>query len=47
MPAFNESMTDDQVAELVSYLRRQFAPDQPEWRDVPDAVSRIRASPAQ
>ena len=29
MPAFQDSMTDYQVPELVSYLRRQFAPDKP------------------
>jgi nicotinate dehydrogenase subunit B len=37
-------MSDDQIAELVSYLRRQFAPGQPEWRDVRVAVGRIRAA---
>ena len=28
MPAFKDSLTDGQVAELAAYLRRQFAPDQ-------------------
>ena len=28
MPAFKDSLTDGQVAELASYLRQQFAPDQ-------------------
>src|SRR4030088_489971 len=31
MPAFKDSFTDGQVAELAAYLRRQFAPDQPAW----------------
>ena len=44
MPAFKDSLSDAQVAELVSYLRRQFAPDKPEWLDLADAVGRIRAS---
>ncbi len=44
MPAFNDSMSDDQITELVSYLRRQFAPDKPAWGDVRGAVSRIKAS---
>ncbi|WP_407176161.1 molybdopterin cofactor-binding domain-containing protein [Bradyrhizobium sp. STM 3562] len=44
MPAFKDAMSDDQIAELVAYLRRQFAPDKPQWRDVRDAVSRLRAS---
>jgi len=42
MPAFKDSMTDGQVAELAAYLRRQFAPDKPAWTDIPAAVSRIR-----
>jgi nicotinate dehydrogenase subunit B len=42
MPGFKGSMTDGQVAELVSYLRRQFAPDKPAWTDIEAAVGRIR-----
>ncbi len=42
MPAFKDSMTDDQIAELVSYLRQQFAPDKPPWFDVHAAVSHAR-----
>ena len=44
MPAFKDSMNDEQITRLVSYLRRQFAPDKPEWGDVRHAISRIRAS---
>jgi nicotinate dehydrogenase subunit B len=40
MPGFKDSLSDDQVAELVSYLRRQFAPDKPPWTDVHAAVGR-------
>src|ERR1700737_3617878 len=43
MPGFKDSMTDDQLAELVSYLRRQFAPDKPPWTGVHAAVSQARA----
>src|SRR5438445_142142 len=42
MPAFRDSLTDGQVAELASYLRRQFAPDKPIWTDIQAAVGRIR-----
>jgi nicotinate dehydrogenase subunit B len=42
MPAFKDSLTDNQLAELVSYLRQQFAPDKPPWADVHAAVSRVR-----
>jgi nicotinate dehydrogenase subunit B len=42
MPAFKDSMTDDQLAELVIYLRRQFAPEKPAWTGVQAAISRIR-----
>jgi nicotinate dehydrogenase subunit B len=44
MPAFKDSMTDDQLAELVSYLRRQFAPEKPPWTGVHAAVNRARES---
>src|SRR6266849_293151 len=42
MPAFKDSMTDDQLTELVSHLRQQFAPNQPAWTGVHAAVSRVR-----
>jgi nicotinate dehydrogenase subunit B len=35
-------MTDGQLAELVTYLRRQFAPEKPDWSGVQAAVSRVR-----
>ena len=43
MPAFKDSMSDAQIAELVSFLRKQFAPDKPAWTDVASSVSRIRS----
>jgi nicotinate dehydrogenase subunit B len=42
MPAFKDSMTDQQVTELVSYLRQQFAPEKPPWTGVQAAVSEAR-----
>jgi nicotinate dehydrogenase subunit B len=42
MPAFKDSLSDGQLAELVSYLRRQFAPEKPAWTDVRVTVNRIR-----
>jgi nicotinate dehydrogenase subunit B len=42
MPAFKDSLTDGQVAELAAYLRRKFAPDKPAWIDISAAVGRIR-----
>src|SRR6478672_10289429 len=47
MPAFKDSLSDGQVAELVSYLRRQFAPAKPVWVDLPAAISRARQTPAR
>jgi nicotinate dehydrogenase subunit B len=46
MPAFKDSMTDDQVTGLVSYLRQQFAPGKPPWTGVAAAVGRARSGPA-
>ena len=42
MPAFKDSLTDGQVAELAAYLRQQFAPDKPAWTGIQAAVGRIR-----
>ena len=42
MPGFKDSMTNDQLAELVGYLRRQFAPERPAWIRVRAAVGQAR-----
>jgi nicotinate dehydrogenase subunit B len=42
MPGFKDSFSNSQLAELVGYLRQQFAPDKPAWTDLPAAVGRIR-----
>ena len=44
MPAFKDAMSDEQLAELVGYLRKQFAPDKPAWTDVGATIARIRAA---
>ncbi len=46
MPAFNDSLSDGQLAELVSYLRGQFAPGKPPWADLEAAIGRIRRDAA-
>jgi nicotinate dehydrogenase subunit B len=47
MPAFKDSLNDHQIAELVSYLRQQFAPDKPAWTEIHAAVGRVRQAPSQ
>jgi len=47
MPAFKDSLSDGQLAELVSYLRRQFAPEKPAWTGVGEAINRIRQGMAR
>jgi nicotinate dehydrogenase subunit B len=42
MPGFKDYLGDEQLAELVAYLRKQFASDKPAWTDVSDAIGRIR-----
>lgn len=44
MPAFKNSMSDAQVEELVTFLRRQFAPDKLAWTGVRETIARVRAS---
>jgi len=42
MPAFKDSLSDRQVADLAAYLRGQFAPGKPPWTDLEAAIGRIR-----
>jgi nicotinate dehydrogenase subunit B len=42
MPPFKDSMNDDQLTELVTFLRRQFAPERPVWTRVRAAVGHAR-----
>jgi nicotinate dehydrogenase subunit B len=42
MPGFKDSMSDDQLAKLVTFLRQQFAPEKPAWTGVRGAVSQAR-----
>jgi nicotinate dehydrogenase subunit B len=46
MPGFKDSFNDRQVAELVSWLRQQFAPGKPPWTDVEAAIGRLRQAKA-
>ena len=47
MPGFKDSFNDRQIAELVSWLRRQFAPDKSPWTDVDAAIGRARQANAR
>ncbi len=44
MPAFRESLSDRQLAELIGYIRRQFAPGKPAWTGIDAAISRLRSA---
>ena len=44
MPAFGGSLTDAQIAELVGFLRRHYAPNQQPWADLPRTIARLRGS---
>src|SRR5580692_2157731 len=46
MPAFRDALSDDQLAQLVAYLRQQFAPQKPAWTGLPDAIMRVRQANA-
>jgi nicotinate dehydrogenase subunit B len=47
MPGFKGSFNDRQLAELVSWLRQQFAPDKPPWTGVDAAIGRARQASAR
>ncbi|MCP4615491.1 MAG: molybdopterin-dependent oxidoreductase [Bradyrhizobium sp.] len=44
MPAFRDSLSDRQLAELVAYLRRQFAPHKPAWTGIDAAIARLKSA---
>ena len=43
MPAFRDSLDDEQLAQLAAYMRQRFAPDKPAWRELEAASARVRA----
>jgi nicotinate dehydrogenase subunit B len=46
MPGFRHSLSDAHIAELITYLRRQFAPDKPAWTGIDAAIRRARLATA-
>ncbi|WP_254074232.1 c-type cytochrome [Burkholderia sp. S171] len=42
MPGFKDSFDDRQIADLVSYIRATFAPNEAPWKDLAQASARIR-----
>lgn len=44
MPAYADSLSDAQVAELAAHLRSRFAPGQPAWARLDRAVATIRGA---
>lgn len=42
MPGFKDSLDDDQIQDLLRYLRARFAPQEPEWTDSRELIGRIR-----
>jgi nicotinate dehydrogenase subunit B len=45
MPAFKDSLSNTQVADLAAYLRGRFAPDAPQWKGLEQTVAHLRANP--
>lgn len=42
MPSFAQSLSDSQIAELAGWMRARYAPQQPAWQNLPEAVARVR-----
>ncbi len=42
MPSFAQSLSDAQIAELAGWMRARYAPQQPAWQNLPEAVARVR-----
>ncbi len=46
MPSFKHVLDDEQIADLLTYLRARFAPSKAAWRDLPKAILTARAVPS-
>jgi nicotinate dehydrogenase subunit B len=44
MPGFAETLNDRQIADLIGFLRRQYAPTQEPWADLEQTVAHLRAT---
>jgi nicotinate dehydrogenase subunit B len=42
MPGFADSLNDQQLTELIRYLRTRFAPDKPAWDGIDAALKAAR-----
>jgi len=42
MPGFGDSLDDQQIADLLGYLRERFAPEKKAWTDDTTAIRRLR-----
>lgn len=43
MPGFANSLNDQQLAEIVAWMRERYAPLQPAWQNLTESISRLRA----
>ena len=44
MPGFGQALSDIQIAELAAWMRARYAPDQPAWNGLTEAVRQARES---
>ncbi|HEY8608412.1 MAG TPA: molybdopterin cofactor-binding domain-containing protein [Noviherbaspirillum sp.] len=42
MPAFRDSLSDEQIASLAAHMRQRFAPDKPAWTGTRETAARLR-----
>ncbi len=45
MPGFDASLSDKQIADLMRYIRAEFAPGKPEWQNLDARIAYARANP--
>jgi len=42
MPGFKDSLNDEQLTNLLTYMRQRFAPDKPAWKNLPEKIRALR-----
>jgi nicotinate dehydrogenase subunit B len=44
MPSFKDNLTDQQLAQIISYMRQRFAPEQSPWDNIEQSIQLVRKS---
>ena len=44
MPSFKDNLTDQQLSQIISYMRQRFAPEKSPWENLDQSIQIVRKS---